>query len=202
MSYLVCPSCGQKALSVATRCPHCGVAFETGLFQHPVSASTPSRSRLVLFVAGVALVVLAVNTVRQRLSVLPSEPQPAASVAQADPPLHPSDSLTETADSQPIAAPQLLGESQQPVAEAADLAARTPRARPVGTKAQQRRYASTWINVRADRSTTAPVIDVLRPGELVLVELPAQGWYQVVTDEERVGYVDRRYLDDFPTAQP
>ena len=56
------------------------------------------------------------------------------------------------------------------------------------------------MNVRADRSNTAAVIRILRPGEEVLVDLLKQGWYRVVTDSQALGYVDQRYLDTVPPA--
>ena len=56
------------------------------------------------------------------------------------------------------------------------------------------------MNVRAQRSNTAAVIRVLRPGEMVLVDLPEKGWYRVVTDTQTIGYVDRRLLDTLPPA--
>ncbi len=64
----------------------------------------------------------------------------------------------------------------------------------------QRRYANTWMNVRADRSNTAPVVRVLRPGEEVQVDLLKQGWYRVVSDSQALGYADQRYLDTMPPA--
>jgi hypothetical protein len=54
------------------------------------------------------------------------------------------------------------------------------------------------MNVRADRSSTAPVIRILHPGEVILVDSLKQGWYRVVSDLQGLGYVDRRYLDTSP----
>ena len=52
MAYVNCPKCNQKALSVATRCPRCGEAFEAGFFAPP--PPTPRRvPRIVLLAAGV-----------------------------------------------------------------------------------------------------------------------------------------------------
>ncbi|MFN8652191.1 MAG: SH3 domain-containing protein [Gemmatimonadales bacterium] len=58
------------------------------------------------------------------------------------------------------------------------------------------RYASTWINVRSARSSQAPVVRVLKPGEAVHVDSLAEGWYQVVTTDAVQGYADRRLLSD------
>jgi uncharacterized protein YgiM (DUF1202 family) len=66
-----------------------------------------------------------------------------------------------------------------------------------------RRYATTWINVRATRRNSSPVLRVLRPGEAVQVDSLAQGWYRVVSVGGEPGYVDRRLLDSAPgTASP
>jgi SH3-like domain-containing protein len=88
-----------------------------------------------------------------------------------------------------------MADSAVPVAPA-------PTPEPLGTVAAQRRYASTWTNVRADRSNTAPVIRILRPGEVVQVDSLKQGWYRLVTDEQATGYVDQRYLDTLPPGPP
>lgn len=63
-------------------------------------------------------------------------------------------------------------------------------------------YATTWMNVRADRNNTATVIRILHPGEEVLVDLLEQGWYRVVTDGQATGHVDRRLLDTSPPPAP
>jgi ribosomal protein L37E len=71
-TYMECPQCGRKALSVATRCPHCGVAFPS----RPLQRSPPgNRLRPVLAVGGVLVlgaVLLAV--VVPRLGSKPAAP--------------------------------------------------------------------------------------------------------------------------------
>jgi len=61
-----------------------------------------------------------------------------------------------------------------------------------------RRYANTWVNVRAHRSSTAPVVQVLRPGEMVLVDSPKERWNRVLVDSRALGYVDERFLRTSP----
>lgn len=204
--YLHCPSCGQKALSVATRCPRCGLPFETGLFRKPASDSRPSRIPLGLLVAGVIVAVLVVNAVRRKLSVTPPVRPPATTVVSAPrsqpPPQPPRESLAVKIGGRPKAPPPMPRSPSQSQLPTPDSARSAPTAEPVGTAAAQRRYASTWMNVRADRSNTAPVIRILRPGEVVLVDLLEQGWYRVVTDRQAMGYVDRRYLDTSPPTGP
>ena len=63
MNDTVCPKCGHKALSVATRCPRCGQAFDTRYYQH--SSQGPRRKLAIpgLLIAGVVLMILAANAV-------------------------------------------------------------------------------------------------------------------------------------------
>jgi uncharacterized protein YgiM (DUF1202 family) len=72
---------------------------------------------------------------------------------------------------------------------------------PVSIYAARQRFAQVWANVRAERSNTAPVLQVLHPGEVVAVDSLQQGWYRVVTDQA-VGYVDQHYLDTLPPSGP
>jgi hypothetical protein len=65
-----------------------------------------------------------------------------------------------------------------------------------------RRYTTTWVNVRAGRSNTAPVIRILRPRQMVLVGSLEQGWYRVMNDRQAPGFVDGRYLNAVPPAVP
>ena len=81
-------------------------------------------------------------------------------------------------------------------------------AEPIGTRepadsgAAERRFARTWVNVHARRSASAPVVRIVNPGELVMVDLFQQGWYRVVEDGQAVGYMDGHYLDRSPPAGP
>jgi ribosomal protein L37E len=74
MTYMECPQCGRKALSVATRCPHCGVAFPSQPFR-AASGHRLDWLRPVLAVGGVLVlgaVLLAV--VVPRLGSKPAAP--------------------------------------------------------------------------------------------------------------------------------
>jgi uncharacterized protein YgiM (DUF1202 family) len=64
------------------------------------------------------------------------------------------------------------------------------------------RYAQVWANLRGERNSTAPILQVLHPGEVVAVDSLQQGWYRVVTDQQAVGYVDQQYLDTLPPKAP
>jgi len=68
----------------------------------------------------------------------------------------------------------------------------------VGSTGAISRYASTWVNIRAGRSPRAPVLRILRPGDLVQVDSLQEGWYRVVSQQRPLGYVDRRFLSSSP----
>lgn len=193
--YIKCPSCGQKALSVATRCPHCGLAFETQLFRHPESGSKRSRTPLGLLLAAVVVLVLVVNGVRPKFSIAPTVAPPATTKVSAAPsrPQPLREPVAAKAESVRSPSP-----AHPPISDSARSVTPTSEGVAVGAVVAQRRYASTWMNLRTERSNRAPVIRILRPGEVVLVDLLEQGWYRVVTDRQALGYVDRRYLDTSP----
>ncbi len=65
---------------------------------------------------------------------------------------------------------------------------------PAGTPLE--RYARTWVNLREGRSGIAATVRTLRPGERVLVDSLADGWYRVIVDGRTEGYVDRSYVDE------
>ncbi len=207
MSYTVCPSCGQKALIVASRCPRCGLAFEEQFFGRSLSTARARRPSIGLLIAGVMATLLLANALIQRLTVArpvtPTVAPPAA--AQAPPAATPPKPQQEpaVAAAESIGTAPLLGVTSDAEAQVPDTVtsnAPSAMAEPAGTVATQRRYASTWMNVRADRRNTALVLRVLHPGELVQVDSLRQGWYRVVSDGQPPGYVDWRLLDDAPSA--
>jgi hypothetical protein len=56
------------------------------------------------------------------------------------------------------------------------------------------RVAQNWTEVRKSRSASAPVDAVLMPGDTVLVDSLAEGWYRVKLEGEVLGYADRSVL--------
>jgi hypothetical protein len=58
-----------------------------------------------------------------------------------------------------------------------------------------RRYAQTWVNVRGDRTRSAPTVGMLNPGDAVTVDSLVRGWYRVMVDGRTLGYVHRSTLD-------
>jgi hypothetical protein len=237
MSYTVCPNCGQNALPVATRCPKCGVAFESQFIRH--APPPPRRTPIGLILAGAVLTILAGNALWQKFGVTPEaapfvrKPAPAPAprpapvstpaLAQAGPAAESLVTVRETAVTTPAPAPHVSvpPASPPPVAHlpvatspavsvpaarvsAATVPAATVRApAPVVTAASTVRaaktlYSSTWLNLRAERRNSSPVLRVLRPGEVVRVDSLSQGWYRVVSDADQPGWVDRRLLDSLP----
>jgi ribosomal protein L37E len=224
MDYSICPRCGQKALHVATRCPRCGLPFETQ-FVGAASASKPKRIPIGLVIGGgVAVVLFAAGiwlkapvTPPARLPVtavqpvvapqLPPAPAEQAAGTGTDTvstlPSHPVDTPREApppvVDTVRPPAPAPAAPAAEPVKSAAPTSA----AMPIDTAGGKRFYASTWINVRSDRSNTAPVLRILKPGEVVRVDVLERGWYRVAGDTTSPGYVDRRFLSDSsPTSPP
>lgn len=63
----------------------------------------------------------------------------------------------------------------------------------------ERRIARTWTNVRTRRTTRADVAGVLLPGDTVLVDSLARGWWRVTLEGEVVGYAHRSTLDTEPS---
>lgn len=187
----ICPSCGKAALPVATRCPRCGIGFDLR-FDRPAVNPRPSRNGLMWAGLLALLALIAANGLRQwagqkevSIAGMPAPPLPSAvtstpAVAERDP-VAP---VATTARTEPAPVPAPARPSLPPPARRAAL------------PAAAQRYASTWINVRSARSSQAPVLRVLQPGESVQVDSLAQGWYQIVTADEVQGYADRRLLSE------
>jgi hypothetical protein len=184
MTYIQCPQCGQRALSVATRCPRCGHGFPTELFQHPVFPKPGSRNlRPVLAVAGALVAAaLVVLLVRHRAASMEVAVSPVAVSVDTAPSI-PSQPGRET--------PASAGDSSGPVAPPHP--AVPP---PVGQQLQ--RYARTWVNVRGGRGRGASTVRVLNPGDAVLVDSLVRGWYRILVDGRTLGYADRANLGAAP----
>ena len=184
MSYIQCPHCGQRALSVATRCPHCGRPFESRLWQYPAARSRRRRIPVGLIITGALIAVVVVSFVQREPRVTVSTPSARPSVIAVDSAPPPrtkprSASVGATADSGTV---------------------RTPTPAPPDFGPAERRYASTWVNLRSRRSSTAPVVRILEPGETVMVDSLRQGWYRAVAYVQTLGYVDRSLVG--PARKP
>ncbi|MFL5518303.1 MAG: hypothetical protein ACJ8DJ_19270 [Gemmatimonadales bacterium] len=192
MSYIECPECGQKALSVATRCPRCGHNYPQLPIWKQATRSGPGRLRPFLPIAGVLAAGVIIVVLIGRLAHGPTTAtRPGAPGATALPsqPVQPPDR----------SAPVASAGSTAPAARPARAPA-TPPASPAVTP-EVRRYARTWVNVRRERARGAPTVRVLRPGEGVVVDSLRRGWYRVLAGGRPVGYVYRLNLAAAPPPQ-
>ena len=204
MSYTICSSCGQKALRVATRCPRCGLAFEEQFLSRARSTPKPRRAPLVLLIIGVVVALLGANALMRRLTIASQRSPPVAPPGSAVIPAPATDTRPTPRREIPSARIESPGPAPLPRVPV-DSPASAPRIvelpapAPVDRITTQRRYASTWMNVRAGRSKTAAVLRILSPGEAVQTDSLVRGWYRVVSDRLPPGYVDRRLLNDAHT---
>jgi ribosomal protein L37E len=202
MTYMECPQCGRKALSVATRCPHCGVAFPSKPLRRSAPGYRLDRLRPVLALGGVlllggALLAVVVPRLGQK-GAAPARGTPSGETSPtlATPPgAVPADSAAEAVASDGVApeagAPDRAAPAQPRAASTASVTP-TP-ASPLAT-----RFARTWVNVRDARSRAAPAVRVLNPGDAVQVDSLIRGWYRVLIGGRAAGYVHRSNLDPIP----
>jgi hypothetical protein len=188
----ICPSCGQKALSVATRCPRCGLVFIGLVFESGTGGvRSRRRSRGSIIVGVVAMVLAGIALWWAARSGQPHDLSTTETAARRTGPIpsQPRDTAVSRADS-PVTVP---GPVTSP--EVGASATLTARSESMSRTGRLRRVASTWANVRAERSPRAAVIRVLRPGDVIEVDSLARGWYRVVSDTS-FGYVDQRLLPE------
>jgi len=221
MAYIDCPQCGQSALSVATRCPRCGFGFTQHRLRHG-RHGRHSDNRLPMWVGG-GLVILAVVfllgeggnggvTVPPIAGGLDQESaevvvqtdsggESAADSAVVQPAV---EVPQEVASTTPTASPAVSLDTVPPIVAAAPAEYR-PVPDPIVVTIVppvvfegERRWAKTWVNVRAGRSGSSEAVSVLNPGEPVGVDSLGQGWYRVLVDGVPLGYVDRSFLAPAP----
>jgi SH3 domain-containing protein len=199
MTYVNCPNCGQKALGVATRCPQCGLPFESQFSQNLRSTPQPRRNLLGFLIAGAVIAALVIQEVWRRLPPAPSTPLPAMVVDTA-----PLQQPKSQATPQPRPEPQPPAQKESPpptpvrTPTVTPAPSSAPAVVPAEAPATKRRYANTWVNVRSGPSNSAAVVQILRPGDMVLVDTLAQGWCRVVAAQRILGYVDSHFLATAP----
>jgi len=172
--YRECPACGKRALSIATRCPQCGEELPTQPIRWEVSRDRPAlrpRSGMRLSVPALIAALLVVAGLAA-LALRGGERTAPAPKADAVP------AALETARA---AASPAMPDS-------------APGAGAVT------RYARTWTNVHDRRSPRADVVAVLLPGDTVLADSLARGWWRVALEGRVIGYVYERTLVDRPLA--
>ena len=170
-AYRECPSCGKRALSIATRCPQCGEELPTQPIRWEISRDRPAlrrRSGTRLSLPAVIAALLVAGGLAA-LALQGSGTREAAAPA-----------------ANPDAAPAAL--------ETARAAASPVMTDSVPTADALTRFARTWTNVHDRRSPRADVVAVLLPGDTVLADSLARGWWRVALEGRVIGYVSERTL--------
>jgi uncharacterized protein YgiM (DUF1202 family) len=212
MPYVNCPNCGQKALTVATRCPQCGLAFENQFSQAQELVAKQPRSKRGLFIAAAVVAIVLMEAVLRGPGAPPPSRLPTTAVAPNPPPApvvtaRPPEVPVDTVRAAPPPPPaETKVEAAPPATVSAVPAAPAHTAEPAAAPATgaivrpgtRRLYANIWVNVRSERSNSSNVIQILRPGQAVVVDTLIQGWYRIVAEHDAVGYVDKHYLQESP----
>lgn len=208
MSYLECPNCGQKALSVATQCPRCHAPFEAP----PPPRRPPTPPSLIVGVA--VLILIIVGGIARKLEISEgnssapaSSPSSAPGRAAKTEAVAPAPTATDSlrpAITDSVATPVPPTHAAAPAAPPAPTATPAPAPPPpTHSETGERRYANTWVNVRAGPSGRAAIVRILQPGESVQVDSLREGWYQVLANGGPGGYVDGNLVDrDRPSPNP
>lgn len=196
MSYIECPDCGQKALSVATRCPRCGHNYPPQSVWSQASTPAPRRRLALLPIAGAVGAGVVLVAVLGR-SIGPRTTTPAGQVPAAEP----AQAVRELPSPLPGPAPPVAAAGSRTEPARRPLPPTAPSPGPESSATRQiRRYARTWVNVREQRARAAAAVRVLRPGEAVVVDSLRRGWYRVLAGGAAVGYVHRSNLDSGPPS--
>lgn len=162
-SYRQCVECGKRALRFATRCPGCGIELP-----NPAPLEGEGIPQLSWFhsLKGV-MALLAIGVALASLQRGPASPAPLS----AEPSLA-ADRPSETA---------ALVRASVAAMPRVDTAASGG---PAGVLLVARR----WTHVRSRRTASATLEAVLTPGDTVLADSLANGWYRVALYGEVLGY--------------
>ena len=189
-SYRQCDACGKRALSIAIQCPGCGREFPTR--EVPNGGGVELGRFLTPRGVGVALAVLAVLV--------------SANVGQTDQPVEEKAEVgSSIASTGPLETGRVAAlPAGRPGEEKSEAESTMPRTDPVQAarvfpQAAERgsalRVARSWTDVRKSRSVKAPLEAMLMPGDTVLADSLAEGWYRVALEGEVLGYADRSTLE-------
>ena len=170
-SYKQCNQCGKRALGIATRCPACG----RELLAPAVPEGEPARGLDRLLSPGVVAGVLAAALV-----LLVARLDQTSGTSNQRPPIVAVDSLASLD----------LAYAVTPTTWLDTASVTTLRAEGAGELLVTR----TWTNVRESRSGIAQLEAVLLPGDTVLADSLAGGWYRVALEGEVLGYAHRSTL--------
>ena len=169
-SYKQCAACGKRALSIAIRCPGCGREFPARVV--PRSDGLELGRFLTPKGVATALAVVAVLA----LATLGRAGQPGDEKAEAGP------SIARTG---PEVESSMARTSPLDTARVEELPAES---------GSELRVVRSLTDVRKSRSVTAPLEAMLMPGDTVLADSLAEGWYRVTLEGEVLGYADRSTL--------
>jgi len=176
MSILRCSQCKGAVLSVASRCPHCGLTLPYAHDAMTAASRRPEDARargsvvplVATFLVGGLIIAGAVT---QSSTDEPLSPTlVAVAPTLVTPPVEQDEALVPAAAAVPVIA----------VASAA-----TSRRRPM--------VASQWVNLRHSPSRSAEVLLVVPPQALVQADSSAPGWRRVAYDGA-VGWVAEQHL--------
>jgi hypothetical protein len=173
-SYRQCVECGKRALSFATRCPGCGIALPNPA---PFGADATSqlswrhslKGGMTVVAIGVAIGIAIMSLERAASSPAPLNAETSFVAGEATPVTTPRFDTTTVAATTAIAG-------------SAASAAGVPL------------IAKGWTHVRSRRTVNATLEAVLTPGDTVLADSLAKGWYRVALDGEVLGYARQSTL--------
>lgn len=177
-SYSQCLHCSKRYLSVATRCPGCGIELPVLAIPEGGWALEPGRFLSPGVLAGLLTAVAVLATVDFGGSMpAPVKMRPAFVVADSVP----------VVDSVP-APPVATAVAATPRPDTATVAA------PPAESAGELLVAKTWTRVWNRRSMSGKLEAMLTPGDTVLADSLAKGWYRVALEGEVLGYAHRSTL--------
>jgi len=183
MSYVECPKCGHRALSVATQCPHCGLDFTAEHPKHPVVEEEVPRLRRRLQVAGVLLavvvVIVGIAVVLYRAGSKEGlTPPPAAPVdsAPSKPSQPAAEKSTKLADSARPVVPAPRTDTARPVTPAPPVV-KPPAAEPPASRVDTTRPAPSAPSAVKPPATEPPAsrVDTARAAPPAPSPAPASG---------------------------
>jgi hypothetical protein len=163
-TYRECAQCGKRALSVATRCPQCGVEFPPRPLVRPGTGPDLRRPGPGVIILGLGLVGAVVMTV-----ALLRGHQSATGAGSGSPPSR---------------------DTAAPTTAAVDSASAAANGAAV-VEGGVPRVVINWANIRRARARSSATVGRLEPGDSVMVDSLRRGWYRVLMDGRPVGYVHR-----------
>jgi hypothetical protein len=178
-SYRQCVKCGKRALEFATRCPGCGVALPNPAPFEP--DATPDLGRFLSLKVVIALV--ATGTLLASLQHRAARAAPVSTETSFVTPVSSErPAMERVLPAMPVSIARPSRPDTTTVVEPGTGAAGVPL------------VAKGWTNVRSRRSVNATLEAVLTPGDTVVTDSLANGWYRVALYGEVLGYAKQTTL--------